>query len=155
MEVTFSVSSGDGTLSATSATTDSNGRAESTLTLGPNPGTNTVEATVTGIAEKRTFNAEGTRIPKTLEIISGIDQAGLPGDALEKAFVVEVHDQTDKPFPGVEVTFTVTAGGGKVQPEIATTDENGRAESTLTLGPNPGTNTVEATVTGIAEKRDF
>ncbi len=72
----------------------------------PNPGI--PRATVTGIAD----NAEGTRIPKTLEIISGIDQAGLPGDALEKAFVVEVHDQTDKPFPGVEVTFTVTAGGG-------------------------------------------
>ena len=155
VEVTFSVSSGDGTLSATSATTDSNGRAESTLTLGPEPGTNTVEATVTGIEEKRTFNADGIRIPKTLEIISGVDQAGLPGEALEKAFVVEVRDQTDKPLPGVEVTFTVTAGGGTVQPEIATTDENGRAESTLTLGPEPGTNTVEATVTGIEEKRTF
>ena len=150
VEVTFTVTvtAGDGTLSEISVTTDSNGRAESILTLGPNPGTNTVEATVTGIEEKRTFNAEGIRIPKTLEIISGVDQEGLPGDALEKAFVVEVRDQTDKPLPGVAVTFTVTAGGGKVQPEIATTDENGRAESTLTLGSTPGTNTVRVSVEG-------
>ena len=134
--VTFTVTSGGGTLSATSATTDSNGRAESTLTLGPNPGTNTVEATVTGIAEKRTFNAEGIRIPKTLEIISGVDQAGLLGDVLEKAFVVEVRDQTDKPLPGVEVTFSVSSGDGTLSATSATTDSNGRAESTLTLGPN-------------------
>ncbi len=148
VEVTFSVASGDGTLSEVSVTTDSNGRAESTLTLGPNPGTNTVEATVTGIEEKRTFTAEGNRIPKTLQIISGKDQEGLPGTTLEKPFVVEVRDQTDKPLPGVEVTFTVTAGGGTVQPEIATTDENGRAESTLTLGSTPGTNTVRVSVEG-------
>ena len=125
-----------------------NGRAESTLTLGPNPGTNTVEATVTGIAEKRTFNAEGNRIPKALEIISGVDQAGLPGDALEKPFVAEVRDQTDNPLPGVEVTFTVTAGGGTLSATHATTDENGRAESTLTLGSTPGTNTVRVSVEG-------
>ena len=148
VQVTFTVTSGDGTLSATSVTTDSNGRAESILTLGPNPGTNTVTVSVTGSQETRTFNAEGSRIPKELEMISGVDQAGLPGDALEKAFVVEVRDQTDKPLPGVEVTFTVTAGGGTVQPEIATTDENGRAESTLTLGSTPGTNTVRVSVEG-------
>ena len=67
---------------------------------------------------------------------------------LEKPFVVEVRDQTDKPLAGVEVTFTVTAGGGTVQPEIATTDENGRAESTLTLGSTPGANTVRVSVEG-------
>ena len=155
VEVTFSVSSGDGTLSATSATTDSNGRAESTLTLGPNPGTNTVEATVTGIEEKRAFNAEGTQIPKTLEIVSGAEQEGIPGAALEKPFVVEVRDQTNKPLPGVEVTFSVSSGDGTLSATSATTDSNGRAESTLTLGPEPGTNTVEATVTGIEEKRTF
>ena len=154
-QVTFTVTSGDGTLSEISVTTDSNGRAESTLTLGPNPGTNTVTVSVTGSQETRTFNAEGVRIPKTLEIISGVDQDGLPGEALEKAFVVEVRDQTDKPLPGVEVTFTVTTGSGTVQPEIATTDENGRAESTLTLGPNPGTNTVTVSVTGSQETRTF
>ena len=90
------------------ATTDSNGRAESTLTLGPNPGTNTVTVSVAGIQEGQTFNAEGIGVPKTLEIVSGKDQKGLPGAALDNPFVVEVRDQTDKPLPDAQVTFSVT-----------------------------------------------
>ena len=146
--VTFTITAGGGTLSTQTTTTDPNGRAESILTLGPNPGTNTVTVSVTGSQETRTFNAEGSRIPKKLEIISGVDQEGLPGDVLEKPFVVEVRDQTDKPLPGVEVTFTVTAGGGTLSATHATTDENGRAESTLTLGSTPGANTVRVSVEG-------
>ena len=155
VQVTFSVSSGGGTLSATSATTDSNGRAESTLTLGPNPGRNTVTVSVAGSQEKETFNAEGIRIPETLDIIAGNDQEGLPGAALENPFVVEVRDQTDKPLPGVQVTFSVTSGGGTLSATSAMADVNGRAESILTLGPNPGTNTVEVAATGIQEKQTF
>ena len=149
VQVTFSVSIGGGTLSVTSATTDGKGRAESILTLGPNPGTNTVTVSVAGIEEEQTFNAEGTRTPTTLEIVSGNDQEGLPGAALEKPFVVEVRDQTDKPLPGIEVVFSVTSGGGTLSATDVTTDSNGRAESTLTLGPNPGINTVTVSVTGI------
>ena len=47
--VTFSVTAGGGTLSATTATTDASGRARSTLTLGNDAGTNTVTATVAGL----------------------------------------------------------------------------------------------------------
>ena len=155
VQVTFSVSSGGGTLSATSVTTNSNGRAESILMLGPNPGTNTVTVSVTGITRTEMFNAEGIRIPKTLEIISGNDQEGLPGAALENPFVVEVRDQTDKPLPGVQVTFSVTSGGGTLSATSVTTNSNGRAESTLTLEPNQGINTVTVSVTGIQEQQTF
>ena len=155
VQVTFTVSGGGGRLNATTATTDSDGRAESTLTLGPKPGTNTVTVSVTGIQEVQTFSAEGIRIPKTLEIVSGKGQQGPPGSALEKPFVVEVNDQTDKPLPGVQVTFTVSGGGGRLNATTATTDSDGRAESTLTLGPKPGTNTVTVSVTGIQEGQTF
>ena len=47
--VTFSVTAGGGTLSATSATTDSKGRAETLLTLGWERGINSVQASVTGV----------------------------------------------------------------------------------------------------------
>ena len=154
-EVTFTVTRGGGTLSVTSATTDGNGRAESILILGSNAGTNTVAASVTGIQGEQTFSAEGVRIPETLDIISGGDQEGLPGEVLEKPFVVEVRDQTDKPLPGVQVTFSVTSGGGTLSVTSATTNSNGRAESTLTLGPNPGRNTVTVSVTGIQEQQTF
>ena len=54
--VTFTVISGGGTLSVTSAMTDTNGRAESRLTLGPDTGTNMVRASVEGISESVTFS---------------------------------------------------------------------------------------------------
>ena len=47
--VTFSVTAGGGSLSATSATTNANGRAQTRLTLGSAPGVNSVQASVTGV----------------------------------------------------------------------------------------------------------
>ena len=146
--VTFTIASGGGTLSVTSVTTDANGKAESTLTLGANPGANTVTVSVAGIQKGMTFTAEGIGLPKTLEIVSGDDQQGRPGETLANPFVVVVRDQSDKPLPGVEVTFSVTGGDGTLNATRATTDTNGRAESTLTLGSTPGTNTVRVSVEG-------
>ncbi len=154
-QVTFSVTGGEGTLSAASAVTGADGRAESILTLGPNPGTNTVAAAVTGVQEGQMFTAEGVRIPKSLKMISGDEQQGLPGEALEKSFVVEVRDQFDKPLQGAEVTFSVTSGGGTLSATSAVTGADGRAESILTLGPDLGTITVLAAVTGVQEGQTF
>ena len=74
--------------------------------------------------------------------ISGDNQKGVSGAALATPFVVEVQDENGSVLEGVPVTFTVTAGGGTLSVTRIMTNENGRAESTLTLGPNPGTNTV-------------
>ena len=93
------------------------------------------------------------RTPQRIRIVSGNDQQGLPGAALEKPLIVEVRDQSGDPLPGVQVAFSVSIGGGMLSATSATTDVNGRAESILTLGPNPGANTVEVGVTGIQEKQ--
>ena len=87
--------------------------------------------------------------PLAFWIISGDKQQGLFGEALANPFVVEVRDQSGDPLPGVQVTFSVSSGGGTLSATITTTDNNGRVKSTLTLGPNPGTNTVEVAATGI------
>ena len=60
-----------------------------------------------------------------------------------------VLDQFGNPLAGAMVTFAVTAGGGTLSVETATTDGDGRASTTLTLGRTPGMNTVEATVAGL------
>ena len=78
----------------------------------------------------------------TLLKISGENQRRLPGETLAYPFVVEARDENGSPFAGVSVTFAVTGGGGTLSIHTTTTDANGRAESTLTLGPNFGTNTV-------------
>ena len=96
-----------------------------------------------------------SRTPTTPRIISGDDQNDTVGVALVLPFVVEVRDENSAVFEGVPVVFTVTAGGGTVQPEIATTNADGLAQSTLTLGSDPGTNTVTVSVEGITETATF
>ena len=87
--------------------------------------------------------------------ISGDNQQGTLDAALGQPFVVEVQDGAGVPFEAVPVTFTVAAGGGIVQPETILTDENGRAESTLTLGIKAVTNTVHVSVEGIPARATF
>ena len=89
------------------------------------------------------------RTPTTLVKISEAEQQATVNAALAHPFVVEVRDEQNRAFSGVPVTFAVTAGGGTLSVTNTTTDENGRAESTLTLGPNPGTNTISVSAAGI------
>ena len=96
-----------------------------------------------------------SRTPTTPRIISGDAQSDTVDMALAQPFVVEVRDENGAVFEGVPVTFTVTAGGGTIQPEVAMTNADGLAQSTLTLGSDPGTNTVTVSVEGIAETATF
>ena len=146
--VTFRVTAGDGTLSATTVTTDAEGRAVTTLTLGSSPGRNTVTASVAELPAV-IFSAIGLAIPTTLAGISGDEQEGPAGTQLADPFLVEVRDQDGQGLAGVRVTFVVTAGGGTLSATTATTDADGRAASTLTLGSDPGTITVSVSVAGL------
>ena len=87
--------------------------------------------------------------------ISGDTQQGNTGATLAQPFVVEVQDGSSVAFAGVPVTFAVTAGGGSLSATNTTTDVNGRAQSTLTLGNTAGTNTVSVSVTGITQTITF
>ena len=153
--VTFAVTAGGGTLANRTTTTDSNGRATDILTLGGNPGTNTVRVSVKTITEHVIFNADGIRVPGTLSIISGDNQEGFPGETLSSLLEVEVRDQFDKPLRDVQVIFVVTTGGGTLTSPSMKTDRHGRAESALTLGPDIGTNTVTVTASGIERSLSF
>ena len=156
--VTFVVSAGGGSLSDTSVDTNANGLAQSPLTLGSDPGINTVEVSVEGITETVTFNAEASLpppMPTALSIISGDNQNGLTGKTLADPFVVEVRDQNGDPLEGVTVTFIVSAGGGSLSDTSVDTDANGLAQTALTLGNDPGTNAVEASVEEITETATF
>ena len=163
VDVTFSVTAGGGMLSAataanfctiesstssTTATTDANGQATTRLTLGSEPGANTVAATVAELDTVVTFTATATgqAMPHSLTKVCGDDQEDMPGEQLTEPFVVLVLDEDDAAIAGVDVLFAVTAGGGTLSAATATTDANGRAATRLTLGSEPGTNTVSATV---------
>ena len=90
--------------------------------------------------------------PVALEVISGDGQQGAPGTALAKPLVVEVRDQYGNLLPEASITFTVTAGEGRLSGrftvEHTTADADGRAELPFTLGPRPGPHTVGVSLGG-------
>ena len=88
--------------------------------------------------------------PRAVEKIAGDNLEGPPNGELDSPLVVEVRDQFGDGLEGVVVTFSVTGGDGKLNGKYtvakAVTDADGIAKQTLTLGPDPGTNTVEVSV---------
>ena len=144
-QVDFAVTAGGGTLSATTATTDADGRTATTLTLGRTPGTTTVRATVADL-EPVTFTATGLAVPRTLAKLSGDEQQAAAGAQLAEPLVVSVRDQNAAALPGAVVTFAVLGDGGTLSAAVDTTDAEGLAGTTLTLGEELGTYRVEVSV---------
>ena len=89
-------------------------------------------------------------MPHRLTKVCGDDQEGTVGASLTAPLVVSVSDEDGAAMAGVIVSFAVTAGGGTLSAATATTDANGRAATSLSLGSEAGTNTISATVEGLA-----
>ena len=78
-----------------------------------------------------------------LDIISGSGQHATGGETLAEPLIVAAIDANGTPMSGVPVIFTITEGpqaqgNGELSTTTAMTDANGRAETTFTLGANPG-----------------
>ena len=116
---------------------------------------NSINTTIPTLQSRGVTVEFSSQTPTTLLKISGDNQQDAPGEALTNPFIVEVRDAANSGIQGVGVTFSVTAGGGSLSTQNVTTDANGQASTTLTLGPKPGTNTVEASVTGISDSVIF
>ena len=107
------------------------------------------------------MQAKGVEVkfdPRTypaLDIISGTGQQAAGGEGLTDPFVVAAIDARGTPMQGVSVNFTVIAGSGELSLTNATTDAGGRAQTTLTLGPNPGINRVQATAAALQSSVPF
>jgi plastocyanin len=82
--------------------------------------------------------------PNAIAVSAGNSQVGAAGTALPESLAVIVRDVSGAPLAGVNVTFTVTAGGGTVSPASRVTNAAGIAKTLRTLGPNAGTQTVSA-----------
>ena len=80
---------------------------------------------------------------------SGDRQEGEPGATLKTPFVVETMDEHGEPIVGKTVQFDILAGGGTLSAQTATTDAQGKAQVTLTLGAAAGINKVKASSEGI------
>ena len=87
--------------------------------------------------------------------ISGDNQKGAAFAPLSQPFLVEAQDENGFALVGISVMFAVTRGDGTLGVTSTTTDANGRAQSTLILGPNLGANTVEVSAAGIESPATF
>ena len=181
VSVNFSVSP-SGTLTPEADTTDSNGLAETRLTLGSTLGEYSVTTSVSGITEPVTFTATATEPPRatTLEKVSGDNQSATINSQLPNPLVVRVLDQNGAVLPGVSVNFSVDnqsaeinaqlpnplvvrvfeAQGGAVLPSApgnvsVLTNNKGLAETHVTLGGDSGQYTVTVSVSGITEPVTF
>ena len=76
----------------------------------------------------------------------GDGQSAAAGAALGQPLVVSVVDALDRPVQGQTVAFSVDAGGGTVAPATASTDADGLASASWTLGTGAGTQSVKAQV---------
>jgi uncharacterized protein YhjY with autotransporter beta-barrel domain len=139
--VNWNVAGGQATLSAATSVTDSNGDASINFTYGNGAGPITIQAAVAG--SQVTFSASSF-VPTT-STLSGNNQTGVVGGTLQP-FVVQVGGGGAS--APIAVNWSVVQGGGTLAAAQTFTDASGHASNTLTLGPNPGVNIVQATVVG-------
>jgi plastocyanin len=86
--------------------------------------------------------------PQVLVAVSGSGQSAEAGEAVSNPLIVAVT-QDGTPVSGKTVTWSVTAGGGSVDPTSSTTSAAGTASTMWTLGPAAGANTVQASASGV------
>jgi alpha-tubulin suppressor-like RCC1 family protein len=145
--VTWTVSSGGGSLGSASTTTDENGRAQTTWTLGAAVGSQTVTAR-SGTLTPAVFsmNAKGGAAA-TITKIAGDAQSALVNLAVGNQLKVRVLDAFGNPVKDASVVWT-PSGDGIAAATTATTDVDGYATATWQLGSEPGAQTVRVAVNG-------
>ena len=150
VQVSWTVTSGNGLISPQASITQSDGTARSRLTPGNSSGANVVAASATGLTAVQ-FTVTGTAgAPASLVKIGGDGQEGTVGHTLSQPLVVRLTDQFVNPIVGATVGWQVVSGGGTVTASSSVTDAAGHATIGWTLGSTPGAQQAGATFPGLA-----
>jgi len=147
--LSFSTTSGQ--VSPTTATTDAQGQASLSWTLGTVSGPQQIQVSVQGSSASGRVNATALAGPPTDFVkVAGDVQSGPVGQPLANPVVVKLQDEHGNGVAGGTVTFTVTSGGGTVSPSTVSTGADGTAATTWTMGPNVAGAGLEASTAGFA-----
>jgi hypothetical protein len=145
--INWSVTTGSGSLSAVSSTTDVSGQATITYTLGKTPEVATVRAVLSGTAIGVDFSATAiARGVATLVVTAGDGQTGVVGTSLPVSVTVLAQDVLGNPVAGATVKFAAVTAGGSITPASAVTDAAGHASGVIKLGATPQVYQFTATV---------
>lgn len=127
--VAFRVVRGNGNVSPPAAFTAEDGRAVAQWTLGTRTGENELLATCVWLPGRdvpvKTVATPGA--PSRLVLVASTKGEARAGVPITPAPVVRVEDALGNPVPGVPVHFRIAEGPGRVEPELASTDERGTA----------------------------
>jgi adhesin/invasin len=144
--VVFAAPAGGGVGTA-SATTDGNGRAQTTLKLGSASGAQSFSAQAGAFSA--TIGATATAgDPTALAIVSGNLQSGTVNTALANALIVKVTDTFGNAVNGATINWARTGGNGTLGAVTSTSDATGIASNSYTLGSTAGSEAVSASIGG-------
>lgn len=141
--VSWAVTAGGGSVSASNTVTDANGESSVVFTLGPNAGTHTVTATTPAGSTVFTATAVVPDTTGALTKISGDNQT-LPTGTESAPLVVELRNASGAPIPGVSITWSAT--NATLTAASSITDSDGRAQIIAKVDL-PGAATVSASST--------
>jgi len=151
-EVTFTVASGNGAVSATTVKTDNQGIAAVNWTYGSAAGQNVLVATLGELAPV-TFTVTTTGGGPTGMVKFNDGQSAPVGEALAQPVSVVVRNASGQPVAGAIVVFTAKSGsslsGAGETGAVLSTDDQGRAETQWTMATVPGKDTLTAEVDGL------
>ncbi|HET7462949.1 MAG TPA: Ig-like domain-containing protein [Longimicrobium sp.] len=138
--VVFSIVSGGGSLRAEDGETDATGSVSAFWTLGTSTSESHQAAARLADAQGQPwvgadFHATARPGAAARVVARQAARKGTVGDPLPEPLEVSVVDRWGNVVAGVEVAWTVTAGGGSVSPARSTSDQTGTARATWTLGP--------------------
>ncbi|MGH7751340.1 MAG: Ig-like domain-containing protein, partial [Gemmatimonadales bacterium] len=151
--VSWSVTAGTASLSATSVTSDDSGYAAITVTP-TSLGGITIRAAaagLTGTPQAVTFNATGAASgPSAIAVVSGNGQIDTVAQVLPLPLVVRVTNAVGDPVATAKVSWVRFFGGGTPSADTTLTDAQGLSQVTYTLGPTAGQDSIRATAVGTA-----
>lgn len=144
-------SAAQGSVDPASVVTGSDGRAGTFRVLGPSTGTQTASASSAGLnGSPVTFTSTAVAAGASrLVRVSGDGQSARAGTELPSPVVVRLVRDDGSGVSGRPVNWLVGDGGGSVSSSTSTTDGSGEAEIRWTMGSSPGTNTLNAVVSGV------
>ena len=141
--VEFAVTSGDGSVAASTVATDADGIAETTWTLGTKT-TEEQNLTATVVNKSAVFTATPLAdVPASL-VPSGQAQNGWAMEALDTTVAISVFDEHGNPVPDQAVTWQVLTGGGSITPSSDSTDASGHVTANWILGTPIGDQSAQA-----------
>jgi hypothetical protein len=94
-------------------------------------------------------------VPAAIAVVSGSGQSGTVLTTLANPFVALVTDAAGTPVSGATVTWTRTSGFGTPASSTSTTNASGHASFSYRLGDLSGTETIQASVTGVTTPAVF